>query len=236
MVTAAVLAGGSGTRMGAEIPKQFLEINGKSLLVRSIEAFVYNNNVDNIIVAVGEAFFEYTKQLIAEKISSEKEIHIITGGKTRSDTLYNVLEFMKKNGILENSIVLTHDAVRPFVTDRIINENIAAAVKYGACNTVVPATDTILLSADGQFIDFVPPRSTVYHAQTPQSFDAEKLYNLCKSLSDEVFSMLTDGCSVFTRCNEKVYLVAGEEYNIKITYPEDIKRAENIAAQYFDNK
>lgn len=236
MVTAAVLAGGSGTRMGAEIPKQFLEINGKSLLVRSIEAFVRNQNVDNIIVAVGDAFFEYTKQLIEAKVSSEKEIQVIVGGKTRSDTLLNVLEFMKEKGILENSIVLTHDAVRPFITDRIINDNIAAAEKYSACNTVIPATDTILVSSDGQFIDSVPPRSTVYHAQTPQSFNAKRLYELCKGLPDEVFASLTDGCSVFTVCNERVYLVRGEEYNIKITYPEDIKRAENIAVQYFDNK
>lgn len=236
MVTAAVLAGGSGTRMGAEIPKQFLEINGKSLLVRSIEAFVRNQNVDNIIVAVGEAFFEYTKQLIEEKVSAKKEIQVIVGGATRSDTLFNVLEFMKEKGTLEGSLVLTHDAVRPFITDRIIDDNIAAAEKYGACNTVVSATDTILVSEDGQFISAVPPRSTVYHAQTPQSFNAKKLYELCNSLSDEVFSLLTDGCSVFTQCDEKVYLVRGEEYNIKITYPEDIKRAENIAAQYFDNK
>ncbi len=236
MVTAAVLAGGSGTRMGAEVPKQFLEVNGRCLLVRSIEAFVKNKNIDNVIVAVGEAFLEYTESLIDEKITSDKDIYIISGGKTRSDTLLNVLEFMKEKDILESSIVLTHDAVRPFITDSIIDNNILAAEKYGACNTVIPATDTILISEDGQFIASVPPRSTVYHAQTPQSFNAKKLYELCKGLSEDVFSLLTDGCSVFTACNEKVYLVKGEEYNIKITYPEDIKRAENIAAQYFDNK
>lgn len=236
MVTAAVLASGSGTRMGADIPKQFLEINGKTLLHRSVEAFVNNKNVDNIIVAVNKDFLEYTENLLGKSLSADKKIYVIAGGKTRSDTLLNVLEFMKLKNYLDNSIVLTHDAVRPFITDRIIDENIEAAKRYGACNTVIGATDTILVSEDGEFISSVPVRKNIYHAQTPQTFNAKKLYELCKSLSADEFSSLTDGCSVFVKCNEPVYLVRGEEYNIKLTYPEDIERGKNILEKYFDNK
>lgn len=234
MVIAAVLAGGSGTRMGTSLPKQFLEIEGIPVIIRSINAFISSDRVDSCIVSVSEAYIEYTEKLIAEHVTSDKEISVIKGGSTRSDTLFSVLSFMKKKGILDGSIVLTHDAVRPFINERIISENIDAAEKYGACNTCVPAVDTMLISADGKFISDVPDRSTLFHAQTPQSFDAKKLYELIEKMSEEDFRGLTDGCSVFSYYGEKVFLVRGESYNIKITYPDDIVRAGNIIKQYYN--
>lgn len=234
MVVASVLAGGSGTRMGTSIPKQYLEIGGLPVIIRSINAFIDNPNVDICTVSVSADFIDYTKELISRYIKTEKGIFVIEGGKTRSDTLYGVLDFMKEMGLLENSIVLTHDAVRPFINDRIIDENIEAAKKYGAVNTCVPAVDTMLLSEDGSFISAVPDRNKLYHAQTPQSFDAKRLYELIKMLPEDVFSGLTDGCSVFTYFGEKVFLVKGENYNIKITYPDDIKRALSIIEEYYN--
>lgn len=233
MVVAAVLAGGSGTRMGSSVPKQFLKIEGIPVIIRSIKAFLKNDRVDKVLVSVSKEYIGYTKELINEFISSDKEIIVTEGGKTRGDTLFGVLRYMKDNNILKNSIVLTHDAVRPFITDRIINDNIDAAEKYGACNTCIAAVDTVLISGDGKYIDTVPDRTTVFHAQTPQSFDAEKLYILIENTPDEIFTALTDGCSVFTYHEEAVYIVKGENYNIKITYPDDIKRAENIIKEYF---
>ncbi len=233
MVVAAVLAGGSGTRMGTAIPKQFLELQGRPVIIRSINAFLGNCRTDCVIVSVSADYKEYTEKLIERYISSEKPIYVIEGGKTRGDTLFGVLEFMKEHSFLNDSIILTHDAVRPFITDRIINENIDAAISYGACNTCVAAVDTVLLSSDGMYIDTVPDRNTVFHAQTPQSFDAKKLYDLIKSTPEEKFLAMTDGCSVFSYHAQPVFLVKGENYNIKITYPDDIKRAENIIKEYF---
>lgn len=234
MVIAAVLAGGSGTRMGTSVPKQFLEIENVPVIIRSINAFIKNEHVDECIVSVSPDYIEYTARLIEEHIAAEKKIHVISGGATRGDTLYGVLSFMKENDILEDSIVLTHDAVRPFINDRIIDENIDAAKKYGACNTCIPAVDTILVSEDGSFISNVPDRSTLFHAQTPQSFNAEKLYELIRKMPPDDFRNLTDGCSVFSYYGEKVFLVKGETYNIKITYPDDIITAGNIIRQYYN--
>lgn len=228
MVVAAVLAGGSGTRMKSALPKQFLEICGVPVIIESIKKFTLNSSVDKCIVSVGGEYVEYTKELIKKHIRTDKEIFVITGGKTRGDTLFSVLEFMNKNDMLCDSIVLTHDAVRPFINDRIIDENIAAAKKYGACNTCVPAVDTVLLSDDGKFISSVPDRNRVFHAQTPQSFDAKKLYELILKTPSDVFNSLTDGCSVFTYHSQEVFLVRGENSNIKITFPEDIEKAELI--------
>lgn len=234
MRVAAVLAGGKGLRMGTAVPKQYLEILGVPVIIRSINAFIKNPEIDACIVSVGADYISYVKELINKHIASEREIFVIEGGETRGDTLLSVLEFMKKKNILEDSIVLTHDAVRPFITDRIISDNIRAAEKYGACNTCIGAVDTILVSSDGKFIESVPDRSTVFHAQTPQSFNAKKLYDLIKGMSYEDFNGLTDGCSVFTFHNEKVNIVQGENFNIKITYSDDIKRAEDIIKQYFN--
>ena len=227
MVIAAVLAGGTGTRMGSALPKQFIEIAGVPIIIRSIRRLIGNPNVDRCVVAVGEDYLSYTRELIETYIDAGKPVDVIPGGAFRGDTLRKVLAFMEENGFLD-AIVLTHDAVRPFIDDRIINDNILAARGYGACNTCVPAVDTVLLSEGGRFIDSVPPRSTVFHAQTPQSFDAAKLYALIKETPPEVFKTMTDGCSVFIYYGKKVFIVKGSENNIKITFPEDIVRAEVI--------
>ncbi len=234
MTVAAILAGGSGTRMGTSVPKQFLEIEGIPVIIRSIKAFVNNPNTDICVVSVGKDYIDLTERLIADFFGDTENIYVIEGGKTRGDTLKGVLGFLKERNILENTVILTHDAVRPFITDRIINENIEAAGKYGACNTCVPAVDTVILSEDGEFISSVPARSGVYHAQTPQSFNALRLYELISKTPEDVFDTLTDGCSVFTLHGERVYIVRGESYNIKITYPDDIARAKGIIEQYFN--
>jgi 2-C-methyl-D-erythritol 4-phosphate cytidylyltransferase len=101
-------------------------------------------------------------------------------------------------------------------------------LEYGACNTVVPAVDTILRSSDGKFIESVPVRSEIFHAQTPQSFSVKKLLSLYENLSEDEMETFTDSCSVFLAAGERVFLVTGDRNNIKLTYPEDMERAENI--------
>lgn len=225
MVYAAVLAGGSGLRMGGSMPKQFLSVADRPIIIRSIEAFLQSGSVDRIFVAVSADFLDYTKELIAEYIG-DADISVVCGGKNRNETLLNVLRSIEN--ITDDDVILTHDAVRPFIDKRIIDENIAAAREYGACNTVVPAVDTILQSADGKFISSVPVRSEIFHAQTPQSFGVKKLLELYEKLSDEEAEKFTDSCSVFLAAGEKVFLVTGDRNNIKLTYPEDMERAENI--------
>ena len=225
MVYAAVLAGGSGLRMGGNMPKQFLSVADRPIIIRSIEAFLESGSVDKIFVAVSADYLDYTKELIAQYLG-EADITVVVGGKNRNETLLNVLYSI--DNISDDDVILTHDAVRPFIDKRIIDENIAAALEYGACNTVVPAIDTILRSSDGRFIDSVPVRSEIFHAQTPQSFGVKKLLSLYENLSDEEMEKFTDSCSVFLSAGERVFLVTGDRNNIKLTYPEDMERAENI--------
>ena len=225
MVYAAVLAGGSGLRMGGSLPKQFLEVAGVPVIVRSISAFLESGSVDRVFVAVSSDYIDYTRELVSKHMA-DGCVTVVAGGKNRNETLLNVLRCIEN--ISEDDVILTHDAVRPFIDKRIIDENIAAAREYGACNTVVPAVDTILRSTDGHFIESVPVRSEIFHAQTPQSFNVKKLLGLYEKLTPAEAESFTDSCSVFLAAGERVFLVEGSRNNIKLTYPEDMERAENI--------
>ena len=147
----------------------------------------------------------------------------------------NRINYIDDNfGIDDNSIILTHDSVRPFVTHRIIEDNIDAAKRYGACDTVVPSTDTIVESINGKTIESIPVRDYYYQGQTPQSFNIKKLFNLINSLTEEESNILTDACKIFALKDEDVYLVDGEVTNIKITYPYDLKLANTILEDIHD--
>ncbi len=227
MVFAVVLAGGIGSRMGnSDTPKQYLMLGKNPIIVHSIEKFYVNPKFEHIIVLTPEAWISHTANMIKKSMGETDRISVICGGSTRNETLYNAIKFIEDNyGLDEDTIIVTHDAVRPFVTHRIIEENIEAAAKYGACDTVVPATDTIVESLDGEVISQIPNRATLFQGQTPQSFKALKLKNLYESLTDEEKDILTDACKIFAMKGEPVHLVQGEVFNMKITYPFDLKVA-----------
>ena len=236
MIFAAILAGGMGSRMGGtDTPKQFLPLGNRPVIIHTIEKFVINSNIDKIIVLTPPSFINHTIHLIEEFIGDNSNIVVIEGGKTRNDTLINSINYIDENfGIDEDSVIITHDSVRPFVTHRIIEDNIVAAKKYGACDTVVPATDTIVESVGGEKISNIPVRSNYYQGQTPQSFNINKLSSLINSLSEDETNILTDACKIFTLKGEDVYLVEGEVTNIKITYPYDLKLANTILEDQHD--
>ncbi|MEE0934349.1 MAG: 2-C-methyl-D-erythritol 4-phosphate cytidylyltransferase [Methanobrevibacter sp.] len=230
MIFAAILAGGIGSRMGGtDTPKQFLDLGDKPVIIHTIEKFVINNKIDKIIVLTPQNFINHTNHLINEYIGENENIVVIEGGETRNDTLINSINYIDEHfGIDDDSIIITHDSVRPFVTHRIIEDNIEAAKRYGACDTVVPATDTIVESINARTIESIPVRDYYYQGQTPQSFNIKKLFNLISSLTEEESNILTDACKIFTLKDEDVYLVEGEVTNIKITYPYDLKLANTI--------
>ena len=236
MIFAAILAGGIGSRMGGtDTPKQFLDLGDKPVIIHTIEKFVINRNIDKIIVLTPQNFINHTNHLISEYIGDNEEIIVIEGGETRNDTLLNSINYIDENfGIDDESIILTHDSVRPFVTHRIIEDNIEAAKRYGACDTVIPATDTIVESVNATTIESIPVRDYYYQGQTPQSFNIKKLFNLINSLTEDESNILTDACKIFTLKDEDVYLVEGEVTNIKITYPYDLKLANTILEDKHD--
>lgn len=230
MVYGVILAGGIGSRMNcSEKPKQFLNVGGKPIIIHTIEKFILIKNFEKILVLCPEDWVEYTDEMIGKYIPRRDDVIVLAGGKTRNETVMNAVGYIEKNHALaEDTVIVTHDAVRPFVTTRILKDNIKAMEKCDACDTVIPATDTIVESTDGAFISQIPNRKFLYQGQTPQTFKAKKLKKLYGELSESEKDILTDAAKIFTIKGEKVCLVNGETYNIKITYPYDLTVAESL--------
>jgi D-ribitol-5-phosphate cytidylyltransferase len=229
MVYAEILAGGKGTRMGnTNMPKQFLAIGNKPIIIHTLERFLLNYNIDKIIVVTPKEWMAHTKDIVNKYIlkSYIDKIFICEGGQDRNESIMNGIKYIEqKFGINSDDIVVTHDAVRPFLTHRIIEENIKMAIEYGATDTVIPATDTIVESLDGNEISNIPIRNHMYQGQTPQSFNIKKLQQMYNSLSEYEKSILTDAAKIFVVKNQKVKLVMGDVANIKITTQYDLKIA-----------
>ena len=225
---AAILAGGSGTRMGnSEKPKQFLMLGSKPILVHTVEKFCLSNEFDEVIVLCPEAWLRQTRDLL-KKYSPDLagDVAVIAGGATRNDTVLNAVRYVEESCETDGeTILVTHDAVRPFVSQRIIEENVEAARTCDACDTVIPATDTIVESRDAEAISAIPDRRYLYQGQTPQSFNLAKLKQLMLSLTEEEAAVLTDACKIFVLRGERVSLVRGDSSNMKITYPQDMRLA-----------
>ena len=232
MVIAAIFAGGSGSRMGcAETPKQYLTLGEKSVILLTIEKFYANSAVDKILVLCPDLWLELTRALLEESFGQTDRLAVTTGGVDRMDTLDRALCYVQEHFALDDdTVIVTHDAVRPFVTQRIINENIETAKRVGACGTYIPACDTIAESDDGERVDFVPERGRMWQTQTPQSFNVKKLKTILAQLTPAQRTNLTDVCAAFTLKGQPVHIIHGEVFNLKITYPYDLTVANALLA------
>ena len=240
---AVILAAGTGKRMGGDIPKQFISIKGKPIIAYTVETFLNAREINRIVIVASGSFIHDTGNIIdyyfgkAHAQEQDKKIEVISGGVERIDSLINAIEFIKKEAAAEgrNSsdiMVVSHDAARMFVTEKMIIESINAAKESGASTVAVASTDTMLESSDGSVISSIPDRRIMYRVQTPQTFKLNVFSPLVENLTQEKKKTMTDAAGI---CNEngiKVKIVEGSEENIKITFPRDIK----IAEMQLDNK
>lgn len=227
MIYALILGSGIGSRMGnTTLPKQFLKIGNKPIIIHTIEQFILSTRVNKIIVVVSSDYENYLKDLFKEyKLNN---IDIVIGGSDRSSSMINGCNYILDNyAVNDNDIIITHDAVRPFVTSRIINDNIDKIKNYDAIDTVIPATDTIV-EVDDDIISNIPIRSKMFQGQTPQTFRVKELVSIYNSLSNEEKEILTDACKIYTLKNKRVGYVKGEIYNLKITTKFDLNVAHSI--------
>ncbi len=229
MIFGAILAGGVGSRMNmADMPKQFLPLGEKPIIVHTLEKFLLCDRFDQIYIGVHADWLGYMENLVAKYVPDQvSKIKVVAGGNDRNETILNVVQEIElAYGESDEHIVVTHDAVRPFLSLRMIEENIDAALKYGAVDTVSAAIDTIVVSENGQVISGIPDRRQMYQGQTPQSFKICTLKKLYASLSDEEKKNLTDACKIYVMRNEPVHLVEGSATNLKITTPGDYRIAQ----------
>lgn len=226
MNIAVILAGGSGTRMGSEVPKQFIDIYGKPLIVHTIEAFDINPKIDYIEVICKEDWQE-DLMIWIRKYGLTKVKWIVDGGETRQESVYNGIKHLK-SFCSEDDILVIHDAARPLISQRIIDENIASTEDFHAVDTVIESADTIIKSIDGEVIEAVPLRKELYLGQTPQSFK----YGLIKEAHEEAIKQgvlsATDDCQLVLKLNKDVHLVKGDKLNFKVTTFEDLLLLKSI--------
>ena len=236
MIFAVILAGGTGSRMGiSDMPKQFLELKGKPILNHTLEKFIPHPRFEKIIVLTPRTWIGHTREIVRRYTGDNDRIAVIEGGDTRNETIMNAIAYIDRNyGLDDDTVIVTHDSVRPFVTHRIIEENIDAAIRDGACDTVIPATDTIV-EGDGVAITAIPDRRRMYQGQTPQSFRAKALRDAYMSLSEDEKAVLTDAAKILVIKGKQVSLVRGETYNIKITYPYDLRIARSLLEEDNDD-
>lgn len=227
-VFAAILAGGSGSRMGStEQPKQFLQLGDRPVLVHTLEKFCVHGGFERIVVVSPAIWIAQMQDIVRRWCPTFSEkITIVAGGDTRNESIMCAVRHIEENYATDSeTLLVTHDAVRPFVSLRMIDENIEVAREYGACDTVIPAADTIVQSSDGEQISAIPDRSGEYLGQTPQSFRLHELHEAYDSLTDQQKAILTDACKVMVLTNHRVQLVRGDVSNMKITYPVDMRIA-----------
>ncbi|MBQ3312055.1 2-C-methyl-D-erythritol 4-phosphate cytidylyltransferase [bacterium] len=223
---AVVLASGTGERFGENIPKQFYKFEGKTILEHSLDAFEQNKNIDEIILVTNPQFRDLAEDIL--KNNDYKKISkVLNGGKTRVESSY-----IGTSAADNNSNVLIHDAVRAFVTQKIINDNVEALKKYQAVGTAIDTVDTIIQVDEDNIITNIPQRKSLKRVQTPQSFRVELIQKAHKLAMEDKNVSFTDDCGLILKYNlAPIHIVEGDEINVKITQKDDLEVIKNILAK-----
>ena len=217
-------AAGSGTRFGAETPKQYLTLRGRPLIAWTIERFAGDEAVDSVIVCAADSWLSFMIDLVER--SGWRNVQVIAGGATRRDSVINGVRAAEAGGA---ELVAVHDAVRPFVRASTFQALLESAREHGASLPAIPVVDTIHRVRDDVIVE-TPARSGLYQAQTPQCFRLVLLKDaLERAVADEYSA--TDEAAAVARLGTRVHVIVGDLSNVKITHPSDLETAEaNFAA------
>lgn len=232
---AILLAGGSGQRFGADRPKQFVRIGERTVLEHSLAAFEQSPHIDAILIVSHPQHLDEVRELLPSS-QHPKLLAVVAGGAERQDSTLNALRALAQitDSPLEQIRILIHDAVRPAVSQSIIERVCTALHTHQAANLVVPVTDTLLEINDNGTTAAMPSRARYRRVQTPQGFHAATLQHAYDvALTDPNFQA-TDDCGVVFRYlpEVEIALVEGEQRNIKLTYPEDLHVLHHLLVKY----
>ena len=221
MNIALIFAGGIGQRMqNVLIPKQFIEIKGKPIIIYTIEAFSNSKLIDEIIVVTIDTYIDYLKKII-NKFNIDKIRLIVQGGSSGQESIYNGL-CAAKTFAPPRSLVLIHDGVRPFIDDDTISKNISCAKKFGNAITATPSIETVITKNSHNHIEHIIDRDTCYHAKAPQTFYLEDILRVQEQAHIDNFTAI-DSASLMHHYGYKLNIIEGNLINIKITTPQDLQ-------------
>lgn len=225
MNIAIIFAGGVGQRLNNgenSTPKQFLKINDKPIIIRTLELFQTHKDIDKIYISIHPDYYEYMQELVKYYYIT-KTAGIVNGGKTGQESIYNALNLAQKENP-QDSIVLIHDGVRPNITEEVITKNIECTKKNGNAITCTSCFETILISENGINPEHVPYRKDTYAAQAPQTFhlgEVIEAHEITRKTNPN-YTDIVDTCTLYKTLDKKTFMVKGNRGNIKITTIEDL--------------
>lgn len=223
MNIAVVFAGGVGSRMNTKSrPKQFLDLNGKPIIIYTLELFDNHTEIDGIVIACVKEWIPFLKKMI-KKFEINKVVSIVPGGKSGQESIYKGLVEAEKYAIESHDdkpVVLIHDGVRPLITEETITDNIAKVIECGSCITCVPSIETVVVNQGNGNIS-IPKRSDCLIARAPQSFYLKDIISAHRRAHKENRMDFIDSCSMMNHYGYKLGIIMGPMENIKITTPTD---------------
>ena len=220
MNIAAIFAGGSGVRMHTKSrPKQFLELNGKPIIIYTLELFDNHPGVDAIVVACIEPWIPFLRKMI-HKFGITKVAAVVPGGETGQDSIFNALEEAERVAGGRDATVMIHDGVRPLITEQTISDNIETVGKYGSCITCVPATETFVVAQPGGSLE-IPDRADSLIARAPQSFRLGDILAAHRRAIGDGRHDFIDSCTMMSHYGYPLKTITGPMENIKRTTPTD---------------
>lgn len=222
MNIALIIAGGSGNRMGQDIPKQFMHVDGCPIIVHTMNAFQIHPDIDAIAVVCLEGW-ETVLQAYANQFNINKLKWIFKGGENGMKSIHNGIYGLKEAKCKDDDLILVHDAVRPLISQTVISSNIAVCKKFGYAITGIKCTEAILESEDGFCASKSIPRDKLIRTQTPQTFRLGKLIEAHEEAKIKGIINSVASCTLMAELGgREMYIVPGEERNIKITRVEDL--------------
>ena len=219
---AIIFAGGSGARMGSGLPKQFIEVNGKPIIIHTLDIFEEHPAIDKIYIACKEDYIAKLEKFVKRHFIS-KVAGIVPGGATGQDSIYNALSAAAEEND-PGSVVLIHDGVRPCITSELIDDVLECVKEKGSAVTCNALFETPVISRDGKFVDEVPPRSELFTAQAPQCFYLGEVMEAHHKMREvnPGYEGIVDTCTLMKQNGKEIAIVLGNRGNIKVTTPEDL--------------
>lgn len=227
MNIAIILSGGIGSRMGADIPKQYMDVGGKPVIIYCIEQFARSGSIDSFIISLDEQW----KKMVGEHLSGlgiQCPVFYSCPGETRQFTIYHALKCAIANGFKDDDIVVIHDAARPLVSVRLIDSCIHGCLEYDGALPVLPMKDTVYFSEDGVRLSGVPPRAMLFAGQAPEAFRLGKYWKAHEMTPCHEILAVNGSTELAYKAGMNVKIIAGDEMNFKITTPMDLQRFKRI--------
>ncbi len=216
-----IFAGGVGSRMRSkEIPKQFLNVHGKPIIIHTLEHFENNAEINAVVIACVEEWIPHLKALLY-KYRIEKVKKVVAGGKSGQLSIYNGICAAKEIAAGERAVVLIHDGVRPLINSRLLSQNIECVKKNGSAITAGIVKETIVVVGKDGIVEQVPSRVQSRVAKAPQSFWLDDILGAHEKALSQNITDTVDSCTLMQKFGYKLYMVDGPYENIKITTPDD---------------